>query len=361
MAQKINKKPTKGAPAPLKKKAIGTPLSISASPVKQGKNTFYLFHLPASQLYAITEIDRRAEVKREGYQRNLSPSRVAAIARYIARGGILPGAIIVSFDSGQYDAKHSLLKLPGGDNIGWVIDGQHRLFGAYEASQKGLDIDLPVAAFLSAPIEEQIELFITINREARGVPASLYIDLLHNLPRQKTEKEITEERIADIARRLANDENTEFYQRITLLQTARPNQISLVNFARLLRPYLTRSTGILGVHSQFVQEGAIANYYKALAVSFPVAAKKGLFFKTIGFGGVWRAFPMVFNLTIAHYKEFTVAAIAKIFQKISGFDFEAWGQLGTGTAAEMQASADLVQELQSAFGEGTSSTITLKL
>ena len=58
-----------------------------------------------------------------------------------------------------------------------MIDGQHRLAGAHEAVALGTDLVLPVIGFLDLSIEKQVELFITINKEARGVPASLYIDL----------------------------------------------------------------------------------------------------------------------------------------------------------------------------------------
>ena len=178
----------------------GKPKSIPAIPLVQGSKKFYIFAIQASELYQLVQINRRSEDKREGYQRALSPSRVRSVARYLLSGGAIPGAIAVSFDAGNFDPKQNRLKLPGSEDIGWVIDGQHRLAGAFEASEQGIDVELPVIAALDANIESQIELFITINREARGVPASLYIDLLKDIPRKKTERELSDERIADIAK-----------------------------------------------------------------------------------------------------------------------------------------------------------------
>lgn len=320
----------------------GPAKTISAIPLIQGDKTFYIFSMPASELYQLVQINRRSEDKREGYQRALSPSRVRSVARYLSGGGAIPGAIAVSFDAGSFDAHHNLLKLPGSENIGWVIDGQHRLAGAFEASEKGTDVDLAVVGFLGAEIEDQIELFITINREAHGVPASLYIDLLKDLPRKKTERELTDERIADIARRVNTDEASPFFQRIIFTRTARSGEISLVNFARVLRPHIVRQSGVLGLYTQPEQEGAITNYYKALATAFPAAQTKDVFFRTIGFGGVWRAFPLILNLSLTRHASFSVSAIAKIFKEISDFDFEAWTQLGSGSGAEIQAGDDLL-------------------
>jgi DGQHR domain-containing protein len=142
---------------------------IAAVPVQQGRNVFYLFALPASTLYRLLQINRRSEDKREGYQRALSPSRVRSIQRYIEAGRVVPGVIVAAFDAGQFDEAAGALRLSGEENIGWVIDGQHRLAGAFQASEGGVDVRLPVVGFLNAPLEDQIELFITINREARDL------------------------------------------------------------------------------------------------------------------------------------------------------------------------------------------------
>lgn len=206
---------------------------IGAVPVEQGDFNFFLFSMPASRLWLITQINKRSEDKDEGYQRAISNARVRSITKYILAGGMLPGSIVVSFDEGDYVKRREMLRLPNRNNIGWVIDGQHRLAGAYEASKKGTDLSLPVIGFLELTLEKQIELFVTINKEARGVPASLYIDLLKDLPKKKTERELTDERIADIARGLDTDELSPFNQAIIFTRTAKAGEISLNNFARV--------------------------------------------------------------------------------------------------------------------------------
>lgn len=118
------------APSKLPKKTTAkTPANtvIPAIRVLQGSHAFYLFSLEASKLYRLVQINRRSEDKREGYQRALSPSRVRAISRYIVSGGVIPGAVVVSFDAGEFHSPSRQLRLTGNENIGWVIDGQHRL------------------------------------------------------------------------------------------------------------------------------------------------------------------------------------------------------------------------------------------
>jgi DGQHR domain-containing protein len=341
--------------------STSTPVHLPAIPVQQGQHVFYLFTMPASKLYRLLEINRRSEDKREGYQRALSPSRVKSVERYIVAGRRVPGAIIAAFDRGSFDPDARILTLPKDENVGWVVDGQHRLAGAFQASEEGSDIWLPAVGLLEASLQDQIELFITINREARGVPASLYIDLLKDLPRVKSEREIIDERVSDIARQLNNEELSPFFQRVIFTRTARAGEISLVNFARIFRSLLDRTSGILGIYTEIEQEGAITNYYKALSIAYPEAWRRDIFFRTVGFGGVWRAFPLVFTLTNSRFKGFTVSAIAKIFSQVGDFDFESWNQFGTGSAAEIQAGNDLISRIRDAFSSEDSPSVVLKL
>jgi DGQHR domain-containing protein len=260
---------------PIVKRKLAKSIAVDAIPVQQGKFTFYLFSMPASTLWRVTEINQRSEDKREGYQRALSDARVRNISKYIQTGGMLAGSIVVSFDKGTFDSANRKLRIPNQESVGWVIDGQHRLAGAYEASEKGTDLTLPIIAFLELSIDKQIELFITINKEARGVPASLYIDLLRELPKKKTERELTDERIADIARALDDDELSPFHQKIIFTRNARAGEISLNNFARILRPHIARPAGTISLFTPITQEGAITNYYKALVVSGPDSSFRG--------------------------------------------------------------------------------------
>ena len=73
-----------------------------------------------------------------------------SIARFIASNGLIPGSIIVSFDKGEFSETSGNLTLPNRKNIGWIIDGQHRMAGAKEAAEKGVDPELPIVAFLNA-------------------------------------------------------------------------------------------------------------------------------------------------------------------------------------------------------------------
>ena len=120
----------------------------------------------------------------------LSNSRVRAVADYIKDGKFIPGSIIISVDKGTYDFKKRRLTIGAGRDVAWVIDGQHRLAGAHLASEEGINIELNVIAMLDLSDQEQIEQFVTINREGKNVPTSLYLALLKHLPKLKTPGEV---------------------------------------------------------------------------------------------------------------------------------------------------------------------------
>ncbi len=70
-----------------------------------------------------------------------------------------------------------------------VIDGQHRLRG-YEKS--GIDLRVPVAVYEWLSLEQEVRLFVTINRKQQSVPDSLIEEIKH-----LANMETAEDRLAD--------------------------------------------------------------------------------------------------------------------------------------------------------------------
>ena len=330
--------------------SVDRPERFPAIVVSQTSTTLYAFKAKASILYSALSINRRIEDKDEGYQRALSVGRVQAITRYIAKKNPIPGAIIVAFDSARYDTEKNELVVPAGNDVGWIIDGQHRLAGAAEAARDGVDVELPVVAYLDLGVKEQIEQFITINREAKSVPTSLYLDLLKQLPWKKP-AEISKERAADIATLLRRDEDSPFFERIVVTTSPKSGQLSLTNFVRKISPHVVPDKGILGPYLEQEQMAVISNYFTALRQVFPseYRARNSVFFKTVGFGGVWNAFPTLFSLTLKNHSGFRVKDVVAVLSRIGHFDFSGWHQYGSGNQAETNAGDDLKAELLLAF------------
>src|SRR5690349_1107897 len=146
-AKKTSKKAATAQESVKKIGHVPRAMKVAAQQVTQGQHTLYLFKGKASVLFDSLSINRRVPDKDEGYQRVLSSSRVQAITSYIRKNRSIPGAIIVSLDKAQFDTQKQELTIPAGKDVGWVIDGQHRLAGAAMAAREGMDIEFPVVAF----------------------------------------------------------------------------------------------------------------------------------------------------------------------------------------------------------------------
>lgn len=315
---------------------------------KQGNQSLICFVANAKELYRFLKINRRHEDKDEGYQRALSPSRVSAIAKFIDAGNIIPNSIIVSLDKAKIKEK-SVIQIPFSEDSGWVIDGQHRLAGAYEAKS---DIMLNVIAFVGLEEDDQIQQFVTINREAKGVPTSLYIDLLPRL-KNKNPSDLAKERAADLATLLRRDENSPFFNRIVVTTSPKKGELSLANFVRKVSPLILEGKGILAAYPELLQKAVLINYYHAIKNVFPKEFKKqeSIFFQTLGFGALINALPTIFSISITHYHGFTLENVITILKRIDFFDFDKWKSYGTGNSAEIQAGDDIRAEISNAYAD----------
>jgi DGQHR domain-containing protein len=334
-------------------------IEIPCTEFKQGKETLYVFQANAKFMWNYLKINQRLEDKDEGYQRTLSQSRVKAISKYIDAGNTLPQSLLISIDSAEVVKRSSqkYLIFPGKPDAGWVIDGQHRFAGANAAKT---EIELAFIAFVGLDIQQQIQLFITINQEAKGVPTSLYLDLLKNLP-LRSPQEFSKERSADIASQLKFDEQSPFYNRIVITTSPKSGELSLTNFVRKITPIILQGKGLLAVYTINEQRGIISNYYKSLQNVFPKEfnSKNSIFFQTLGFGALMNALPTFFSICFREYKGFTVEDSTKVFRKIEYFDFSDWHKKGTGSGAEIEAGNDLITELNTIFDIGDNKTIRI--
>lgn len=309
------------------------------------------------------KINRREEDKRTGYQRALLPGRTNVIAKFIDDGNPLPTNIVVAFDKAKISADKKSIEIeevPGGD-AGWVIDGQHRLAGADEAST---EIDVAVTGFLKLTKEDQIAQFITINREAKRVPTSLYYDLLPELKTKKNESDVAKERAVDMANEMKVEETSPFYNKIVALKAPAKGQLSLTNFVRKVSPLVHPKSGLLRGRTQKERRSVIENYFHALSDVFPKEYDnpESIFFRTLGFGALMNAFQAVHDLTLTRtHKKFKRSDVVETLGTLAGFDFEPWKKLGTGSAAEIGAGQQLTQALQTASGNDGEEVSTLEV
>lgn len=333
----------------VKKGSLEAPFEAPVIVVHQHERKLYQFTSKSSILFNMLSINRRNPDKDEGYQRVLPISRISSISNFILERNIIPNSLLVSFDDAEIvDGK---IIVPPGNDVGWVIDGQHRLAGAHEASKKGVDIEFAVVAAIGLTVEEQVKLFITINREAKNVPTSLVLDLLKYVP-QRRPSDIANERAADIAKALRSDEDSPFYNRI-VIDAPRSNQISLTNFVRKVTPYVHSERGRLRTFTFEEQSKIILNYFKSISAVFESEWKssKSIFFSTLGFGAMMNVFERIFNEVTQRNASFSSSDVSKMLELVSDFDFNQWSSYGSGNKAEIEAAKDFQLDFERRLSE----------
>lgn len=173
-------------------------LKCPAIRAKIGGNLYYSFMIHAKALLKYAYVHHRdltgiTEVS-EVYQRMLKNSKLREIQKFIdEESGFFANSIIVNFSHKlRWDLKQStsdgvamgMLTLPKYHGSAWIIDGQHRLYGAARANK---DVLIPVLAFQEMGLLKQANLFIEINEKQTRVPKELLWDLYSDIYRESSD------------------------------------------------------------------------------------------------------------------------------------------------------------------------------
>jgi len=325
-------------------------MKIPVIQFKQNDQTFFIFLMAAKTIYSRFDVSRRIDDKEKGYQRSFSATRIKQIARYIDKeNGILPNSILVNLDIGKYSysAKEKTLTLKTG-TLGFIIDGQHRVWGANEATA---DIDLPVVATAGLENVDQAKLFVKINQTQKGVPASLYLDLLDltdgAIEDFDDESVPANRRAVEIAKRLNEDEESPLFE--TIRTTGDSGRgVSLSEFVNQAKEYVDPKSGKL-LNYGFEQQLAIFKiYFKAVKAVFleQWEDEKSLILKTVGFGGLMRAFYEIFQLASQSAKSFSTENTIKLLALIKDFKFDSATLPGGGIKAQDNAAKVIVASIK---------------
>jgi len=129
-------------------------------------------------------------VRKTGYQRQPSPTRVNQLAEDLRRGLVdLPTAVLLNIRKEQFrpelleevDGTHKNLRL--GDEDLEVVDGQHRGLSLVQKlyadnPDRWGDYRIAASIMLGATEAEEMEQFHVVNSSAKSVPTDLALDLL---------------------------------------------------------------------------------------------------------------------------------------------------------------------------------------
>ncbi len=298
--------------------------TFKAIEIVQNKWKFYVFSIKSDLLYKIAYVSRRHENKIEGYQRNMSEKRATEIRDYIFKfNGVIPNNIIINFDTAlNYDSRENTISFDIKDDIAWIIDGQHRLYGL-SLSEK--PIDVVVVAFEKLDLQNQAKIFRTINSTQKGVNASLIYDLIDLVK----DASFLEERAHELVKKLNDDPESPWYLQIKMIGIGKGlvSQSAFVENLILLLDEEKRAP--LHIYSEEQQYGVLKNYFNAIKFLFPNdwGNAKSLLTKTVGFYSFISLLPTVLQICLSTYSDFKVDSIVKVLETIKNYNFSSKGPL----------------------------------
>ncbi len=330
-------------------------MNIPALQFKQNEITLLLFVLPAKYIYENFDVSRRVDNKEIGYQRSFSQLRVKQISKYVDNGtGILPNSVLVNIDATKCSYEQNTQMLTLNDNqgpLGFIIDGQHRVWGANEATT---EISLPVVATTGLATIDQAKLFVKINQSQRGVPASLYLDLLNLtdgvIEDFDDESVPAKRRAIEIGTRLNQDSDSPLFE---LIRTTGDSGrgISLSEFVTQANPYVDFKTGKFANFGFEEQYSIFKIYFKAVKGVFLQQWEdpSSLILKTVGFGGLMQAFYEIFQIVSQEARTFSTEGTIKILTLIQDFQFNTDTLPGGGVKAQENASKVIIASIKKAL------------
>lgn len=145
--------------------------------------------MPAETLVELAEVPLRNPLKKSGYQREPSASRISNLAREIQDGHVdLPTAVLLNIRGMQAD---DLLECLGDDEYHFrleqhhrlkVVDGQHRI-AALKRARETLRADIgnvkiPFVCMIGADEMQEMEQFHVVNSNAKAVPTNLALEIM---------------------------------------------------------------------------------------------------------------------------------------------------------------------------------------
>lgn len=147
--------------------------------------------IPVAYIASNFEIPRRDTVKKIGYQRDVSQSRVNKLKSDLSKGQVdLPTAVLVNVRNTTLEAityqegGAVYLKGPSKWDSGkfYIVDGQHRILALSELREqepeKWAKFTIPFVAMVGATERQEMEQFYVVNTNAKSVRTDLAYDLL---------------------------------------------------------------------------------------------------------------------------------------------------------------------------------------
>lgn len=225
--------------------ADGERITFRCLQLRQPIGTFYTGAIDSVDLCAISYADIRRLEERDieqylGIQRTLNDARVKEISEYARTvDATFPTSVILAVKASdvEFDERLGVMSLPRHEGVAKIIDGQHRIAGL--KSYRGPVFEVNCTIFLDMDVEDQANVFATINITQTKVSKSLVYDLYEYAKSRSPQKTSH-----NIARLLNRESSSPFAGRIKALGVAtkgvKDQTLTQAAFVERLLPLISR-------------------------------------------------------------------------------------------------------------------------
>ena len=291
-------------------------ISIRAVNIGNDDIGCYVSVMSAKQIYAMSTVVRIKDDPDNGYQRLLVEKRARDISEYLDNGNIIPGSIILSAQAGtdfSYKADEDMLEIDTSSCPLFVIDGQHRLYGANMSKQ---DVKLPVCIFTGLNLKQEVQYFLDINSYQKGVPRTLRIELLKFL----SEPDSIDAVRVKLFQELGEETDSPLFNKTSAAVSVQ-GKISHVPFEKAINPILEGKHLKPFTYEQKKQ--LIKNYLSAVErVLLDIDGNSSKLTQSAFFEAIFKVFDEACSFSLTFFKNYTSVSLQSILSGIKTIDFE---------------------------------------
>lgn len=312
-----------------------TTKKFTAFSIGTGNVECYATVMSAQEMVKIATVSRIDEDPENGYQRYLDHRRVREITSYIDAGNVIPGSIILSVQKDcdvHYDEHNKELNITLKEgNLLFVIDGQHRLYGASECIQ---DVELPVCIFTGLDTKQEVQYFLDINGYQRGVAKTLRIELLKFMSEPESKDAIRNR----LFKELNEDVASPLYNRMCST-TSIAGKLSHVPFQEAIDPLLDGK--VLRSYNYEDKKMLIMNYLLAVDVVLKkMGEDSNRMTNSIFFQAIFKIFEDVCLMSLTYFKNYKESSFIEILDGITTLNFERY------PGSNNQVKNDMIKEMK---------------
>lgn len=309
-------------------------MNLNAIELNQNNKIFYITSMRVSDLIKSSFISRADENNEVGFQRHLNEARAKLISNYLKDGRAIPSPLILSAQPTakiKFNGSTGKLSISKAEKSLLVIDGQHRLYGySMLFNEHKTDLSVPVIIFTNLSVPDEIDLFIDINTNQKGVSSSL---LLH-IKAMSNQSTSLEEKIAYLFKEM--NKAGPIAGCLSATKTEK-SKISRKLFSDMVKNVVDR--GALSNYDLDIHLKSFNNYFSAVELVLEKSKTK----KSITSALIFRSFMEnildVIDISISRFGNLKIDSLYSVLEQVSSISFDQY--TGTNLATVKQLSTKI--------------------